>query len=85
MTNLKTNSYTIEGEKAYFTLFPSLCKGCGLCVEKCPVQTIEWSDKLGVYGTPAVKVKEEIPCIGCKMCQQVCPDCAITITKKTKA
>ncbi len=83
--DLKSNSYTIEGEKAYFTLFPTLCKGCGLCMEKCPVKVIEWSDKLGVYGTPAVQVKEDSKCTGCKICELVCPDCAITITPKRKA
>lgn len=82
--SLQDKSVTIEGPKAVWTVFQRLCKGCGLCLEKCPVKTLEWSDKLGVYGTPAPRVKEEIPCIACNMCELVCPDAAITVIKLKK-
>jgi len=68
-------------EKAVFHLFSGYCKGCGLCIEKCPRGTLVWSKKLGVYGTPAVKPKDEDSCIACKICEMVCPDCAIYIEK----
>lgn len=73
---------TLELEKGFWTLFPGLCKGCGLCVEKCPVDCINWSDILGVYGTPAVEADNR--CIACGICQDVCPDCAIKIDKRQK-
>lgn len=79
--SLQDKVITLEGPKAVWSVFPSLCKGCGLCIEKCPVKTLAWSDKLGVYGTPTPQVKEDIPCIGCSMCQTVCPDCAISVEK----
>ncbi|WP_429163260.1 4Fe-4S binding protein [Desulfitispora alkaliphila] len=72
---------TFEGVKGKFTIFPGMCKGCGLCIEKCPVKIIEWSKALGVYGTPAVEVNDADKCIACNMCQLVCPDCAIVIEK----
>ncbi|NQS75704.1 MAG: 4Fe-4S binding protein [Peptococcaceae bacterium] len=68
---------TLELEKAFWTLFPAFCKGCGLCVEKCPVDCIDWSDILGVYGTPSVEADDR--CIACGICENVCPDCAIRI------
>lgn len=68
--------------KALFTIFTGLCKGCGLCIQKCPVKTLAWSDELGVYGTPAVQPKNDKDCTGCGMCSIVCPDCAITIERK---
>jgi len=68
--------------KANFTLFTSICKGCGLCMEKCPVQCLEWSNELGVYGTPTVIPKDQDSCTGCGICALVCPDCAITIERK---
>ncbi len=37
---------TIELEKSFWTLFPGLCKGCGLCVEKCPVKCISWAESI---------------------------------------
>lgn len=82
--SLKDKAITIEGAKAIWTVFPRLCKGCGLCIEKCPVKTLEWSENLGVYGTPAPHVKEEIPCTACNMCELVCPDAAITVVKQAK-
>ncbi len=69
--------------KAVFTLFPGLCKGCGLCQKKCPESALNWSEKLGVYGTPTVTPDPEL-CKGCRICEQVCPDCAITIFRKGK-
>jgi 2-oxoglutarate ferredoxin oxidoreductase subunit delta len=70
---------TYTDGKGRFHLFPDLCKGCGLCMEKCPVHTIDWSQQLGVFGTPTVEPGHGEPCIACRMCQYVCPDCAILI------
>jgi 2-oxoglutarate ferredoxin oxidoreductase subunit delta len=69
-------------EKANFHIFPDYCKGCGLCKEKCPNDVLIWSEKLGVYGTPIVKPKDEESCIACLICEMVCPDAAIYIEKK---
>lgn len=77
--------YITESGKGKFHLFPGLCKGCGLCIEKCPVDTITWSKKLGVYGTPAVEPQQDPACIACGICQNVCPDCAIIIEKRAEA
>lgn len=82
MSEPKATSY--EMERANFHIFPEYCKGCGLCKEKCPTDVIVWSEKLGVYGTPAVKPKDEDSCIACMICEMVCPDCAISIEKKAK-
>ncbi|MDD4169510.1 MAG: 4Fe-4S dicluster domain-containing protein [Desulfotomaculaceae bacterium] len=71
---------TQEFEKGTFTLFPGLCKGCGLCIAKCRSKALEWANVLGVYGTPAVIANEN--CITCGVCQLACPDCAITVERK---
>ncbi len=73
---------TLELQKATWTVFPGLCKGCGLCIEKCPKKCIAWSKVLGVYGTPSVESTDE--CIGCGICQMVCPDTAINVVRKKK-
>lgn len=72
------------GKRASFNMFPDLCKGCGLCIQKCPVNIIGWSKELGVYGTPAVQTSDQDKCIACKICEIVCPDCAILIIKNEK-
>lgn len=70
-----------EGEKGSWTVFVALCKGCGLCMEKCPKDCLSWSSHLGAYGTPTIEPKME-DCIACGICQAVCPDCAIAVVKK---
>lgn len=76
------NERTIHTEKGTFTVYPGLCKGCGLCIEKCPKKCLRWSSVLGVYGTPTVEADER--CIACGICKSICPDCAINIEKNLK-
>ncbi|MGM9571362.1 MAG: ferredoxin family protein [bacterium] len=74
----------LEGPKGFWLISPDLCKGCGLCPEKCPTKVIKWSEDLGIYGTPMV-TSEVDGCIACQNCQLVCPDAAIkVIPKKNK-
>lgn len=82
MTKKQLEPLTTPMEKANFHIFPDFCKGCGLCKEKCPNDVLIWSEKLGVYGTPIVKPKDEESCIACLICEMVCPDAAIYIEKK---
>ncbi|MCR4440528.1 MAG: 4Fe-4S binding protein [Peptococcaceae bacterium] len=85
---MTTSAYKMKQvgtKKAVFTIFTGLCKGCGLCMQKCPVKTLVWSDDLGVYGTPTVQPRNEDECTACGMCALVCPDCAILIERKPKA
>lgn len=80
--NLMPISTTNE-EKDYI-IFPNLCKGCGLCIETCPVKALRWSDKnINFLGKQMPQVDIE-KCIGCKKCQNICPDCAISINLKLK-
>ena len=76
---------TASMERADFYIFPAYCKGCGLCMEKCPNNTLIWSDKLGTYGTPTVITKDEDSCIACMICEMVCPDCAIVVERKKRS
>ena len=73
---------TVEVPRGRFNLFTSLCKGCGLCKEKCPKECLIWAEELGAYGTPAVIPDDPQKCIACGICEQICPDCAILIEKK---
>ena len=81
MANLERKASTYSGPKAEWSVFPSLCKGCGLCIAKCPVKCMSWSNELGVYGTPRAQADPETY-IGCGLCQLVCPGCAIVVERK---
>ena len=53
------------------------CKGCGFCIEFCPVKVLEFSkdyNKKGYHYPIAVNASK---CIGCNMCGLYCPDFAI--------
>lgn len=71
-----------ETSKIRVTRFTALCKSCGECIMKCPVNAISWHDKeLGMLGEPAIFIDLD-KCIGCETCERVCPDHAIEITNK---
>lgn len=76
-------SFSFAQEKGSWSVFPGLCKGCGLCKEKCPKKCLSWSENLGFFGTPSIEPDIEA-CTLCGICQNVCPDCAIAVEKNKK-
>lgn len=68
--------HTEEDAKIRVTRFTGLCKSCGECVMKCPVNAISWdTKKLGMLGEPAIVIDLD-KCIGCETCERVCPPTA---------
>ena len=67
--------------KADWYMFSDLCKGCGLCIVKCPKKCLNWSKEVGLYQTPCVEPNPD-DCIACGMCALTCPDSAIKVVKK---
>ncbi|HEY8391216.1 MAG TPA: 4Fe-4S binding protein [Capillibacterium sp.] len=67
--------------RGFWTIFPELCKGCGLCLERCPTGAIRWGDGLGAYGANRVTV-DAAGCVTCKICAYYCPDAAISVVVK---
>ncbi|MHA1535646.1 MAG: ATP-binding protein [Promethearchaeota archaeon] len=51
---------------------PDSCSGCGVCVEKCPVDAIELNDS-------NIAVVNAEYCFGCGVCAHFCPENAITL------
>lgn len=71
--------------RAEWYLYTDLCKGCGLCLIKCPInikgeKCLQWSKEVGLYMTPAVEPDPSL-CIACGTCELICPDSAIRIEK----
>jgi 2-oxoglutarate ferredoxin oxidoreductase subunit delta len=54
----------------------SWCKSCGICYSFCPTGAIGKGNLLEPV------VSDEKKCIGCLMCENLCPDFAIVIKEK---
>ena len=58
------------------------CKGCGLCVEACPLNIVELdSTKINSKGYNPANVIEMEKCIGCTNCATMCPDEVIEVER----
>jgi 2-oxoglutarate ferredoxin oxidoreductase subunit delta len=59
------------------------CKGCELCIEACPQESLALSSKINAQGYHyAVLIKDN--CTGCTNCALVCPDAVITVYRQGK-
>ena len=73
---------TFLDSKKEWTNFDELCKGCWLCIEKCPQKCLSVDIKrTSYYGTPTVKC-DIAKCTACGICELHCPDQAIKVDKK---
>ena len=53
----------------------TLCKGCNICVDFCPTDTLEMTG-------PVVTIRDIDVCTGCQLCDLRCPDFAIQVFPK---
>ena len=64
------------------TVDHTFCKGCGLCVEVCPVSIVELDeDTITEKGYHPSHCIDESRCTGCCSCAIMCPDVAITVMR----
>ena len=61
------------------------CKGCNICIDRCPVGALEESDRLNRKGIRPPKLKEINECNFCRLCELICPDLAITVIPDKEA
>ena len=55
------------------------CKGCNICIDRCPVDALEESDRLNRKGIRPPQLKKDNKCNYCRLCELICPDLAITV------
>ncbi|MDI6704314.1 MAG: 4Fe-4S binding protein [bacterium] len=55
------------------------CKGCGLCINFCPLNLLVISNEINKRGFHYATVRDNNRCKGCAQCAIICPDVAIEI------
>lgn len=60
----------------------NLCKGCDICIEFCPTDVFQKSDKLNRKGYYVPIVARVENCTDCRICDLLCPELAIVITSE---
>lgn len=60
----------------------SVCKGCGLCANACPLHILSLdTGRLNPKGYHPAQLIAPEKCVGCAACATMCPDTAITVEK----
>ncbi len=60
-------------DRGYVTIDREECKGCGLCLESCPPQCLEFEPDLNAYGVRPARYAGR-GCTGCGICFYACPE-----------
>ena len=67
---------------ASMTVNERFCKGCGLCVDACPVGIVELDlARRTAKGYHPARCIDQDACTGCASCALMCPDVAITVER----
>jgi len=69
--------------RGHVTFEIETCKGCELCIDACPQDSLRLSDSINRQGFHyAVLVEDN--CTGCVNCALVCPDAVITVYRQDR-
>ena len=60
------------------------CKGCRICVEICRRTVLGLAADVSHRGFRPITVEKIENCTGCRLCELLCPDLAITVEKEEK-
>jgi len=72
-------------KKGYLFLQEDECKGCAFCIEFCPKNVLQQSNRFNIKGYYPPEVVDADACVNCTFCQLICPDFAIWSVKDEEA
>jgi 2-oxoglutarate ferredoxin oxidoreductase subunit delta len=74
---METTEKTKRRAKGTVYIKEELCKGCGFCIEFCPLHILAFSEKFNAKGYHPPELIDDDRCSGCDICGMYCPDFAI--------
>ena len=63
----------------------NICKGCGICVYRCPKGVLAISARRNTRGVNVIEAVNQEKCVACGTCEINCPDLAICAIKENEA
>lgn len=63
----------------HITIDAQYCKGCALCVNECPKSVLVLDALRNSMGYIMPEPRHLDVCTGCRTCEWICPDMAITV------
>lgn len=57
------------------------CKGCGFCIEFCPLDVLALSEEFNTKGYHPPYVAHPERCVRCGLCEILCPEFAIYVLR----
>jgi 2-oxoglutarate ferredoxin oxidoreductase subunit delta len=67
--------------KGHIDIDGERCKGCTLCIEFCPKNSISLSEELNLKGYFVAFFDSGTDCTGCGNCALMCPEVAIEVER----
>jgi 2-oxoglutarate ferredoxin oxidoreductase subunit alpha len=74
-----------KNKKYHIELDQDVCKGsdCLICVNACPKEVFSEGDRVNSKGLRPTQIANPDDCVGCRLCEDLCPDLAITVTEES--
>ena len=76
----------VKVSRAEIHIIEERCKQCRLCIELCPREVLQESEKVNEKGYHLPKAVEEPEkgkiCVSCNICEVACPEYAIWVREK---
>ena len=67
----------VQVTKGQVHIIDDRCKGCGYCIEFCPKDILQFSDRFNRKGYHPPVVTRPGECVNCHYCEIICPEFAI--------